>query len=248
MTNDSIKSTKREFEKRFLDGYYYNRQTQDEKHKNMLLSSLHVYEAADILDYGTGSGYLAFSLAKRWRNCKITGVDIVTETLKANERIAKGEHLDNIQFISYDGTLLPFANNSFDAVMSRYVFHHVPNLQDTLHEIDRVLKPGGQLLVADPMPHSKDNLRFIDRYMKLVPDGHIMFYTKEEMIHMANMAGLVYETSTPTSIRFPRKRTDELMKLLESTEQEVKELYQIEVTDTEVYLSTSVLNISFFKG
>lgn len=248
MTSDQVECTKREFEKRFLDDYYYNRQTQDENHKNMLLSSLHIYEAADVLDFGTGSGYLSFALAKRWKNCRIIGLDIVTETLKANKRIAKGEHLNNIEFISYDGSILPFENNSFDAVMSRYVVHHIPNLQDIFHEFDRVLKPGGQLLIADPMSHTKDNLRFIDRYMKLVPDGHIMFYTKEEMIHMANMAGLVYEASTPTKLRFPRKKTEELMKLLESTEQDVKDLYQIEVTDTEVYTSIEVLNISFFKG
>lgn len=65
----------------------------------------------------------------------------------------KGEGHDHtneeIDFF-YDGKVLPFANDSFDSVFSTEVFEHVFNLDDMLIEINRVMKPGGKLLITCP--------------------------------------------------------------------------------------------------
>ncbi len=248
MEYKSMEQTKQEFEKRFLEGTYYNKQTQDELHRELLLSSLRIFDGAEVLDFGTGGGYLSMALARRSKDCKVTGVDIVSEALEKNRQQAKEENVTNIEFVTYDGSALPFKDNRFDAIMTRYVLHHVPNLQHMFHEFMRVLKPGGQLLVADPCPDAEDKDGFIDLYMKLIPDGHIKFYTKEEMIAMAVEAGLSYEADIETSIRFPRKKTKELMELLETTDKDVQKLYEIEVKEEDVYTTTKVPNLSFFKG
>jgi ubiquinone/menaquinone biosynthesis C-methylase UbiE len=54
------------------------------------------------------------------------------------------------KLIQGDAYHLPFANPSFDCVISVYVFEHLANLPQCLAEVKRVLKPGGALLVGLP--------------------------------------------------------------------------------------------------
>ena len=55
----------------------------------------------------------------------------------------------------YDGKYLPFENNSFDNVLCSEVVEHVFNLDEALHEIHRVLKPTGKLLITCPFVWSE---------------------------------------------------------------------------------------------
>ena len=52
--------------------------------------------------------------------------------------------------LTYDGKTLPFTDDSFDSIFSSEVFEHVFNLDEILGELDRVLKPGGVMLVTVP--------------------------------------------------------------------------------------------------
>jgi SAM-dependent methyltransferase len=56
---------------------------------------------------------------------------------------------ENIDFF-YDGKSLPFENEQFDSIFSSEVFEHVFNLSQILQELNRVLKPGGQILITCP--------------------------------------------------------------------------------------------------
>ena len=58
----------------------------------------------------------------------------------------KNESID----VFYDGGVIPFADNHFDSAFSSEVFEHVFNLDEVLLELQRVLKPGGHLLVTVP--------------------------------------------------------------------------------------------------
>lgn len=59
-------------------------------------------------------------------------------------------HENEVIDVFYDGLSLPFENNRFDGIFSSEVFEHVFNLEHMLTEINRVLKPGGKLLVTCP--------------------------------------------------------------------------------------------------
>ena len=58
----------------------------------------------------------------------------------------KNEAID----VFYDGGNIPFADNHFDSAFSSEVFEHVFNLDEVLRELQRVLKPGGHLLITVP--------------------------------------------------------------------------------------------------
>lgn len=81
---DSIMATKQGFEHSFSSGDFYNKQTQDEHHLNNILDFLPLKNDMKILDLGTGSGNLSFSLAQKYPNISIIGLDIVKKALEVN--------------------------------------------------------------------------------------------------------------------------------------------------------------------
>ena len=83
-----------------------------------------------VLDFGCGDLALAAVLLKKYPKLKITGVDVVDFSKKPK----------NIQYVSYNGSKLPFKNNSFDTVISFYVFHHCPSAAASFKECARVAR------------------------------------------------------------------------------------------------------------
>jgi len=99
-----------------------------------------------VLDYGCGSGYGSAQIARTAAH--VTAVDVSDEAI-AHARTQFGG--DNIDFAVIDPSApLPFADASFDTVLSFQVFEHVEDTDRYLAEIRRVLVPGGTLLLVTP--------------------------------------------------------------------------------------------------
>lgn len=245
----SIDSTKKGFEKSFETESFYNKQTQDEKHLEQILSFLKINNGIKILDLGTGTGYLAFPIAKKYPSVEVIGLDIVELALNKNRQRAENEGLNNLQFVNYSGLAFPFANETFDMVITRYALHHFPAINDTFQEISRVLKPNGMFFVADPMPNENDSQRFVDAYMQMKKDGHIKFYTKNEWKNMADLVGLNFVNGFETSIRFPKKKADalELDDILKRFDKQIIDEYNLVIDDDEIWITEKVNNLLFQK-
>ena len=246
----SIAETRKEFEKNFAVGDFYNRQTQDSEHLERILSFINVNKDMRILDLGTGSGYLSFPIAKNNPCCDVIGLDIVNSALEANRARAVAEGIKNLSFVSYDGIDFPFDANTFDLVVTRYALHHFPDIEHSIGEVSRVLKSGGMLFISDPCPNECDTERFVDDYMRLKKDGHIKFYTKDEWTAICRRKGLMVVDSFNSSIRFPKKKDtaygyEEVLKKHDKT---VIDSYNLLETDTELYLTEQVNNILFKKN
>ncbi|MCH8546563.1 MAG: bifunctional demethylmenaquinone methyltransferase/2-methoxy-6-polyprenyl-1,4-benzoquinol methylase UbiE [Cryomorphaceae bacterium] len=102
-----------------------------------------------ILDVATGTGDLAIALAKLQPK-KITGVDISNGMLDIGRQKVKRKMLDKRIELTYgDSEDLPFEDHSFDLVTVAFGVRNFENLEKGLKEMNRVLKPGGQLLVLE---------------------------------------------------------------------------------------------------
>jgi SAM-dependent methyltransferase len=102
--------------------------------------------AGRVLDLGCGDGYV-MNLARR--NCRsVIGID----PEKTGVRLASSKlhGLPNCRVIQADGYLLPFAAESFDAVLMADVIEHLEAPDRCLAEVRRVLAPNGRLLVTTP--------------------------------------------------------------------------------------------------
>ena len=113
------------------------------------------------LDVGCGSGALAIAVAKRNPQAEVTGIDrwgkeYASFNKQLCENNAKAEGVRNISFRQGDATHLDFADETFDAVVSNYVYHNIPgNRQQYLLETLRTLKKGGSFALHDIFSKSK---------------------------------------------------------------------------------------------
>lgn len=99
-----------------------------------------------VLDFGCGSGYGSAQIAES--AARVVGIDVSDDAVTyAIEHFTR----DNLAFKRIDGDApLPFADGSFDTVLSFQVIEHVPDPARYLTEIRRVLVPGGRLVLATP--------------------------------------------------------------------------------------------------
>ena len=93
-----------------------------------------------ILDVNTGTGYVALRLKRTFPDAAVVGTDISTQMLEQAREKARQENLE-VAFLEADGAQLPFSENEFDLVA-------LQNAPLYIAEIVRVLRPGGQLLIA----------------------------------------------------------------------------------------------------
>lgn len=119
---------------------------------------------AAVLDYGCGRGRLCGELAQRgFRD--LTGVDYSREMIDA----AKREH-PGLKFSVVDGDTLPFAGAQFDAVLLFAVLTCIASeaaQRRLIAEVQRVLRPGGLLLVSDyPLQADARNLTRYEAYVQ----------------------------------------------------------------------------------
>jgi SAM-dependent methyltransferase len=104
----------------------------------------------DVLEVGSGPGRLAVTLAALAPEVHITGVDITPEMVaRANALAARSGLAYRVASQVGDVCALPFAEASFDVVVSTFSLHHWPDPARGLAEIYRVLRPGGVARIYD---------------------------------------------------------------------------------------------------
>ena len=125
-----------------------------------LCEALDLRSDARVLDVAAGNGNATLAAARRW--CDVTSTDYVSSLLDAGRARATAEG-HNVQFQEADAENLPFANASFDVVMSTFGVMFTPNQEQAASELARVCKPGGRIGLANWTPES-----FIGQLFKLI--------------------------------------------------------------------------------
>jgi ubiquinone/menaquinone biosynthesis C-methylase UbiE len=105
-----------------------------------------------ILEIGCGNGELSVWLAKN--GAEVWGVDISDESIKiAEQRSAENHTATHTHFFSQPAESLPFENNFFDVVFINVTLHHL-EIETSLKEFKRVLKPQGIFVAIEPFTFS----------------------------------------------------------------------------------------------
>ena len=110
---------------------------------------LNITPGMKVLDVACGSGNLAVIAAKL--GAKVTGIDIADNLIEAAKRRAAAEGLD-IKFEQGDAEAMPYADDSFDLVMTMFGAMFAPRPEVTADELVRVCKPGGRIAMASWTP------------------------------------------------------------------------------------------------
>jgi SAM-dependent methyltransferase len=102
----------------------------------------------DVLDYGCGTGYGTALLAES--ATRVVGVDVDEAAVAHAECSHRQPNLSFRCVSPAESGSLPFDSNSFDTVVSFQVIEHISEVRAYLSEIDRLLRPGGAVLIATP--------------------------------------------------------------------------------------------------
>jgi ubiquinone/menaquinone biosynthesis C-methylase UbiE len=124
--------------------------TRERTSKLKLIDQAGIGGGDSVLDLGCGTGTLAVWLKQRVTEAQVTGLDVDPDVLSRARRKAFAASTP-VEFVEASSTELPFPDQSFDAVLSTLFFHHLlePEKRKSLTEVARVLRPRGELHVAD---------------------------------------------------------------------------------------------------
>jgi ubiquinone/menaquinone biosynthesis C-methylase UbiE len=125
-----------------------------------LCEAVDLRAGSTVLDVAAGNGNCSLAAARRW--CQVMSTDYVPALLEDGRRRAEAERLP-IQFQEADAEALPFADNSFDAVLSSFGVMFTPNQQRAAEELVRVCRPAGRIGLANWTPRG-----FIGQLFKVV--------------------------------------------------------------------------------
>jgi ubiquinone/menaquinone biosynthesis C-methylase UbiE len=101
-----------------------------------------------VLDVGTGPGVLLAEIARSRPDLRVTGIDLSADMISRAERNV-GEFTERVTARVADVCDLPFAEDTFDLIVTSFSLHHWEDVETAARELARVLRPGGRLYVYD---------------------------------------------------------------------------------------------------
>lgn len=106
--------------------------------------------AGTLLDLGTGPGHIPLLIAEKAPGLRIVAVDMATHMLeRARGHVKRAGFEARIEILQRDAKETGFAAQSFDAVVSNSLLHHIPEPLGVLREIARIARPGAALFIKD---------------------------------------------------------------------------------------------------
>ena len=190
-----------------------------------MLEKLPLDSAHTALDVATGTGEFARALSKRVAS--VVGIDATETMLKEGERYLRERGIDNISFQGGVAEALPYEDESFDVVTSRFAFHHFADPKPVVSEMARVCKRGGYVLVVDIVPPDTSAETEYNYYEWLRDDSHTRCLAERELQTLYALFGLdaVSARSRDTEMpllewfdfaRTPEERRQEVLQAIEA--------------------------------
>ncbi len=155
----------------------------------LLLDCAKVSTHDNVLDVACGPGLVACAFARESQ--LVTGIDLTPRMLELAQEQQRKQALSNMLWLRGDVDQLPFANESFSLVITRYSFHHFANPEKVLREMMRVCQPGGKILIADVALPAEKCVAY-DRLEKLRDPSHVHALSFEDWERLFRLTGLTY--------------------------------------------------------
>ena len=119
-----------------------------------------------LLDAGCGVGGTSIYLAKKYPNSEFIGITNTPKQVEMGTKFIQERNLSNCQILYGDYTQTNFPNDYFDDIFAIESVSYASELSNFLKEMNRILKPGGKLIILDGFQTDKKINTFIKRIYK----------------------------------------------------------------------------------
>ncbi|SDS14128.1 Methyltransferase domain-containing protein [Halopseudomonas xinjiangensis] len=205
----------------------------------MLAGIVREHPVAQVLDLGCGGGHVSFSVAP-WAD-SVIAYDLSESMLSTVRSAATARGFANVKVQQGAAERLPFADDSFDFVFSRYSAHHWSDPAAALREVRRVLRPQGEAIFVDVV---SPGVAVLDTHLQSIEvlrdASHVRDYSVNEWLSFITSAGLIASGHSMQRLRLDfaswtaRMRTPELLRqairaLQGAVGEEVRRYFEIEI-------------------
>lgn len=159
-----------------------------------IIKRIRLEEKENILDIGCGDGRFLEKLSHIQENSNYYGIDLSSNVINLAKKIK------NINFSVGESETLNFDNNHLDKIFCLNSFHHFPNIEKSLAEMERVIKVGGEIIIGDiwipPIFRELTNL-----YLPYSKSGDVKIYSKKDILNLIsplNLKLISFEVLFPT--------------------------------------------------
>jgi SAM-dependent methyltransferase len=152
------------------------------------------------LDMGAGGGHVSYALARHAR--RVIASDLSSEMLAAVARTAREKGLGNIETVEAPAEHLPFEDETFDFVASRFSAHHWRDFDAGLREARRTLKRGGRAAFVDVYAPGQALFDTHLQAIELLRDhSHVRDYTSAQWLDTLSRSGFAIEACRTWRLR-----------------------------------------------
>lgn len=185
-----------------------------------MVESLPLEPRFEVLDVAAGTAHLSRAIAPYVK--KVTAFDVTPEMLAEGEKEAVKAGIQNIAFKIGNAELLPFENDTFDLVVSRFAVHHFTQPSIQVAEMTRVCRPSGFVGIIDIVSPPEEGLAHRYNHWERVRDpSHTMALSPEAFAGLISRARLV---PTITDSREIEVDVDSWLSLTQPGEQPIREI------------------------
>jgi ubiquinone/menaquinone biosynthesis C-methylase UbiE len=149
-----------------------------------------------VLDFGAGVGASTPHFQQAFPDATVVCADVSMRSLK----VGHARFANASQFVCFDGTTLPFVDNSFDLVFAACVFHHIPGAQHValMREFARIVAPQGRVMIFEHNPLNPITRRIV---ADCPFDENAVLIAARELRERMHMAG--YQCDVAFRLFFP---------------------------------------------
>ena len=161
---------------------------------------------AAVLDVGCGSGASALPAAEQvGPTGSVTGVDVAGELLAAARTKAANRGLSNIEFREGDMANLDYPNGQFDAVVCVFAIFFIPDMEQQVAELWRMVRPGGVLAITTWGPRMLEpgSSAFWNAVTAERPDLHAAFNPWDRISDPRSLGRLFYDAGIAGAVAVP---------------------------------------------
>lgn len=164
-----------------------------------LCETMNLYQDARVLDVAAGNGHASLAAARRW--CDVTSTDFAPDVANRGRQRSEAENL-GVRFVEGDAEDLPFADQTFDGVVSTFGAMFAADQDRAASEMIRVCRRGGTVGLTNWTPDGfiGQLFRLVDRHATMTAGGApFRWGTDERLAELFGVYGRI-ETAPKTAV------------------------------------------------